>query len=189
MGWPWLLIVVPSNQSDSHPCQIPGQGGRGGNPPIQVRSQDWGGGTPYWNSIACTCYAAGGMPLASTQEYFLVWCVLVVCTYMLCRTLQLVSLRILISTSTIENTLHFLWDYRHHLILDVYLFNKIKYILLASDIMRFNTQIYYMIDVYVIEYDKCSPSVQRVDNFFSFTFTAAHLTCGHFYRDCSWHEA
>ena len=30
------------------------------------------GGTPYRNSIACTCYAAGGMPLAFTQKDFLV---------------------------------------------------------------------------------------------------------------------
>ena len=37
----------------------------------QVPGQDWGG-TPNWNSIACTCYAAGGMPLAFTQEDFLV---------------------------------------------------------------------------------------------------------------------
>ena len=29
-------------------------------------------GTPNWNNIACTCYAAGGMPLAFTQEDFLV---------------------------------------------------------------------------------------------------------------------
>ena len=71
------------------------------HPPVQVRSQDrggrgtalsrsdprmmgWGrvppsrsdprmgGGTPYQNSIACTCYAAGSMPLAFTQEDFLV---------------------------------------------------------------------------------------------------------------------
>ena len=42
-------------------------------PPIQVRSQDGGGGgTPNQNSIACTCYVAGGMPLAFTQEDFLV---------------------------------------------------------------------------------------------------------------------
>ena len=70
-----------------HPGQIPGQGWV---PLIQVRSQDGGGGragvgqvppsrsdprmggTPYWNSIACTCYTAGSMPLAFTQEDFLV---------------------------------------------------------------------------------------------------------------------
>ena len=31
-----------------------------------------GGATPNWNSIACTCYAAGGMPPAFRQENFLV---------------------------------------------------------------------------------------------------------------------
>ena len=31
-----------------------------------------GGGYLNWNSMACTCYAAGGMPLAFTQEEFLV---------------------------------------------------------------------------------------------------------------------
>ena len=41
-----------------------------GVPSIQVRSQD--GGTPYWSSIVCTCYAAGGVLLAFTQEDFLV---------------------------------------------------------------------------------------------------------------------
>ena len=30
------------------------------------------GGYPYQNSIACTCYGAGGMPLEFTQEDFLV---------------------------------------------------------------------------------------------------------------------
>ena len=40
-----------------------------GDPPSQVKT---GGSTPNWNSIACTCYAAGGMPLAFTQEDFLV---------------------------------------------------------------------------------------------------------------------
>ena len=35
----------------------------------------WGGGYPYRNSIACTCYTAGGMPLAFTQEDFLVFIV------------------------------------------------------------------------------------------------------------------
>ena len=37
----------------------------------------WGGGVPTFpcrNSIACACYAAGGMPLAFTQEDFLVIC-------------------------------------------------------------------------------------------------------------------
>ena len=68
-----------------------------GYPPVQVPGQDWGyhqqdrvppsaawgsppgpgprsgqGGTPSWNRMACTCYAAGGTPLAFTQEDFLV---------------------------------------------------------------------------------------------------------------------
>ena len=37
--------------------------------PDQVPGQE--GGTPNWNSIGCTCYTAGGMPLAFTQEDFL----------------------------------------------------------------------------------------------------------------------
>ena len=39
-------------------------------PPVQVRSQD--GETPNRNSVACTCYVAGGIPLAFTQGDFLV---------------------------------------------------------------------------------------------------------------------
>ena len=47
-------------------------------PPPTYRSEKgqvigWGGGTPNRNSIVCTCYAAGGMPLAFTQEDFLVF--------------------------------------------------------------------------------------------------------------------
>ena len=42
---------------------------RVGYPPVQVADQD--GGYPNWNSIACTCYAAGGMPLGFSQEDFL----------------------------------------------------------------------------------------------------------------------
>ena len=54
-----------------HPGQIPGQGvGQGGYP--LSRSDPRMGGSPYWNGIACTCYAAGDMPLAFTQEDFLV---------------------------------------------------------------------------------------------------------------------
>ena len=34
---------------------------------------DLGRGTPNQNSIACTCYAAGGMPSAFMQEDFLVY--------------------------------------------------------------------------------------------------------------------
>ena len=61
--------------------------GRGGYPPSAgwgvTLSAGWGthscpgprsgqGGTPNWNSMTCTCYAVGGMPLAFTQEDFLV---------------------------------------------------------------------------------------------------------------------
>ena len=38
---------------------------------VQVPGQDGGGGTPNWNSIACTYYTAGGKPFAFTQEDFL----------------------------------------------------------------------------------------------------------------------
>ena len=44
---------------------------RGGTPhPVQILG--WGG-TPYRSSIACTCYTAVGMPLAFTQDDFLVF--------------------------------------------------------------------------------------------------------------------
>ena len=59
----------PNQQDGSTPVS------RMGYPfPVQVPGQDGGGGvvTLNWNSIACTCYAAGGMPLAFTQEDFLV---------------------------------------------------------------------------------------------------------------------
>ena len=44
--------------------------GRGPLPPR--RSGPRVGGTPYHNSLTCSCYAVGGMPLAFTQEDFLV---------------------------------------------------------------------------------------------------------------------
>ena len=51
----------------------PSRPGMGGPPcPGQVSGWGGGGGTSNWN-IACTCYAAGSMPLAFTQEDFLVW--------------------------------------------------------------------------------------------------------------------
>ena len=68
-----------------HPAQVPSQD-RGCPPPPGPRSgwgvpwesgpglvqgQD-GGKYPNWNSTACTCYAAGCVPLAFTQEDFLV---------------------------------------------------------------------------------------------------------------------
>ena len=56
-----------------HPIQARSQEGGGeGVPPNQIRSDPRMEGTPYWNSIACACYVAGGMPLAFTQEDFLV---------------------------------------------------------------------------------------------------------------------
>ena len=81
--------VPPSQvQAGGHPLLRPGKGvlpysptlGRGsphlelgtGYPPPGIRK-----GVPpplqTWNSIACTCYTAGGMPLAFTQEDFLVY--------------------------------------------------------------------------------------------------------------------
>ena len=53
---------------------FPGQYGGYLGYPLSVA---WGprsgwGGTPNWNSMACTCLAAGGMPLAFTQEDFVV---------------------------------------------------------------------------------------------------------------------
>ena len=44
-------------------------------PPFQVRYQvrtEGGGVPPNWKSKVCTCYVEGGMPLAFTQEDFLV---------------------------------------------------------------------------------------------------------------------
>ena len=59
-GVPWPGKGVPSHSDLGwgypHPGQAPGQGG-----------------TPNWNSTACTCYMVGSMPLAFTQEDFLVW--------------------------------------------------------------------------------------------------------------------
>ena len=57
------------------PVQVGSQVGTGGVPPVP--GQDRGaGGYPIQNSIACTCYAAGGMPLAFTQEDFLVYLII-----------------------------------------------------------------------------------------------------------------
>ena len=43
---------------------IPGQDSCSPSQVGQVPGQDSGRGSPNWNSIACTCYTAGGMPLA-----------------------------------------------------------------------------------------------------------------------------
>ena len=57
--------VPPSQVGEGvSPSQV-GEGGEGGGTPSQV-------GYPLQNSIACTCYVAGCMPLAFTQEDFLV---------------------------------------------------------------------------------------------------------------------
>ena len=85
-GWGWVPPCRPSRSDPRtgmggwecgyplpHPGQIPGRGGQGRVPPHPGQIPGWGvGGTPYWNSIACACYAAGGMPLAFTHEDFLV---------------------------------------------------------------------------------------------------------------------
>ena len=79
--------ILPNQGGHTHPSQlgdtpIVPEGGtplsrsqvRMGVPPPSrsgLRS-GWGGGYPNWNSIACTCYAAGSMPLTFTQEDFLV---------------------------------------------------------------------------------------------------------------------
>ena len=78
---PGLGDPLPRSRQGRYPFPGPDRGyphpGRGYPtwegvpPPIQVRSQ-YGGSTPYRSSIACTCYAAGGVPLAFTQEDFLV---------------------------------------------------------------------------------------------------------------------
>ena len=44
-----------------------------GGTPHQVRSQDGEEDTCNRNSIACTCYAVGGVPLKFTQDDFLVF--------------------------------------------------------------------------------------------------------------------
>ena len=40
-----------------------------GGYPVQVPGQDRGWGTPYWNSIACTSYMVGGIPLVFMQDF------------------------------------------------------------------------------------------------------------------------
>ena len=61
---------------------LPSRWGAGGTYPHQSRYPPTHVGTPphqgryppppHWNSMACACYAVGGMPLAFTQEDFLV---------------------------------------------------------------------------------------------------------------------
>ena len=74
-GVGWYPFLGPGGGRGYPPVQVKSQDGGGGRGqaggvlPVQVRSR---GGYPYRNSIACTCYAAGGMPLAFTQGDFLV---------------------------------------------------------------------------------------------------------------------
>ena len=53
----------PGGEGRGYPFLGPGKG----VPPSQVQVE---GTTPNWNSIACTCYAVGGMPLVFMQEDF-----------------------------------------------------------------------------------------------------------------------
>ena len=64
----WVGGQVPPCPTP-HPGQIPGWGGRVGHTPLLIPPPHHPG---IWHSIASTCYAAGGMPLAFTQEDFLV---------------------------------------------------------------------------------------------------------------------
>ena len=70
-----VFTLFTSGGGGGEPHPHPGQRGGAGTPlphrPGQIPGR--GGGTPYWNSIAGTCYAAGGMPLAFTQEDFLIF--------------------------------------------------------------------------------------------------------------------
>ena len=81
---PWLGQEVPPSQVRMGGTPIQGQDGGSpiqgqdegvpwGTPlshPGQVPDQD--GGTPNWNSTACTCYGAGGMQLAFTQDFLVI---------------------------------------------------------------------------------------------------------------------
>ena len=72
--WPGEGEVPPSFLTGStHPSQprgypiLPNRGFRMVGTPIPGQDE----GTPSWNSIACTSYTAGGMPLSFMQEDFL----------------------------------------------------------------------------------------------------------------------
>ena len=88
-GYPMQLMGVPHPRSGWRRYPIPGPGGGGVPYPADqggTPSQVWAGGTPSQvqvgvphppvrrqSSIASTCYVADGMPLAFTQEDFLVF--------------------------------------------------------------------------------------------------------------------
>ena len=67
-----VLGVPPVNRMRYPPPPPPQLAGWGTPPPIRVQVRLGGGGTPNWNSTTCTCYVAGGVPHAFTQEDFLV---------------------------------------------------------------------------------------------------------------------
>ena len=67
---------VPLHQQDGVPPTLLSAGWVTPPPPHQqdgvpplCRSQVRTGGTPNWNSMACSCYAAGGVPLTLVQLY------------------------------------------------------------------------------------------------------------------------
>ena len=72
---------LPRSRCGGGGYSFPGPGGGGGRYPLARSGQGWAGvpprpgqipgqwGTPYRNSIACTCYAAGGMPFTFTQDF------------------------------------------------------------------------------------------------------------------------
>ena len=74
MGIPhWQDSCIPHRQHGGTPCQQDGVPpvSRMGVPP-RPGHKSGQGGTPNWNSIACTCYTTDGMSHAFTQENFLV---------------------------------------------------------------------------------------------------------------------
>ena len=65
----WGYFAPPQHQQDGGTPSPPSA--RWGYTPIPGQDRG-GGGYPNWKSIARTCYAAGGMPLAFIHEDFLV---------------------------------------------------------------------------------------------------------------------
>ena len=78
-GTPSSWQGVPPSSWQGYPWGTPGQGypwqgPRAGVPcPLAGGTPQQGILPPNRSSIACTCYAVGGMPLAFTQEDFLVF--------------------------------------------------------------------------------------------------------------------
>ena len=71
-GYPIQLMggTLPRSRWEGYPIQLTGV-----PHPANGEVLPQAGGTPHQGSMACTCYAAGGMPLAFTQEDFLVYIV------------------------------------------------------------------------------------------------------------------